>query len=78
MSQQQISVGNQAVFMLKPKLHFGVARSDKFIPQMFGSSEIAESSDALESFDLDRYPNGLKVTLKEGADGRFTFTGENI
>ena len=62
MSQQQISVGHQA---------------DKFIPQMLGSSEIAELSDALPvSFDLGYYPNKLKITLKEGTDGRFTFIGE--
>ena len=78
MYQGQIPVGDQAVFVLKPILHFGVTRSDKFIPQMFKSSEIAEATDAQESFDLSNYPNGMKVTLKESADGRYTFKGENI
>lgn len=71
-TQPQISVGDQAMIVLKPILYFGVTRLDSSIPRMFKSSEIAEITDALTSFDLSNYPNGLKVILKENADEKFT------
>ena len=78
MTQLQTLIGEQAMFVLEAILYFGVTRSDKFISQMFRSSEIAEICNALESFDLSNHPNGLKVILKESTDGRFTITGENM
>ena len=80
MTQRQVPIGDQAVFILEPILYIGVVQSDKFISawQIFTNSEIAEMTDALASFDLRTYPNGLKVLLKESADGKFTIIGESM
>ena len=76
----QTPVGEQALFVVEPILYFGIVQSKRFISksQKYRSSEIEEMCEALEDFDLRNYPNGLKVTLKESTDGRFTLTGENM
>ena len=59
--------------MLKPKLYFGVVRN-RVVSQVFDDLEITSF---LKMFDLDDYPNGLKVTLskKKGGGGQYEFTG---
>ena len=76
----QVLVGEQASFLLEPILYFGIVQSGMFISksQMFKSPEIEGMCEALESFDLGKYPNGLKVILKESADGKFIIIGENL
>jgi hypothetical protein len=66
--------------LLEPVLYFGVVQSGMFISksQMFKSSEIEGMCEALASFDLGKYPNGLKVILKGDDDGRVTIIGEDM
>ena len=71
--QEGVHVGDQADFMLQPKLFFGVVRN-MHVGQTFKSLEITQS---LTPFDLSEYPNGLKVTLnEEKSGGAYTFIGE--
>ena len=73
--QEGVHVGDQADFMLQPKLFFGVVRN-MHVGQTFKSLEIAQS---LTPFDLSEYPNGLKVTLnEEKSGGAYAFTGETM
>lgn len=76
----EVLVGEEASFVLEPILYFGIVRSGTFIGkfQMFKSAEIEGMCEALESFDLSSHPNGLKVILKQSADGKFTIIGENM
>ena len=71
--QEGVHVGDQADFMLQPKLFFGVVRN-MHVGQTFKSLEFTQS---LTPFDLSEYPNGLKVILKqEASGGAYTFIGE--
>jgi len=73
--QEGVHVGDQADFMLQPKLFFGVVRN-MHVGQTFKSLEITQS---LTCFDLSEYPNGLKVKLQEElSGGAYTFIGETM
>ena len=73
--QQGVHVGDQANFMLQPKLFFGVVRNMQ-VGEIFKSLEITQS---LTSFDLSEYPNGLQVKLQEElSGGAYTFVGETM
>lgn len=73
--QENVHVGDQADFMLQPKLYFGIVRNMQ-VGQTFKSLEITQSH---TEFDLSKYPNGLKVTLTEEASGgAYSFTGESL
>ena len=73
--QPDLHVGNQMVFMLKPKLYFGVVRN-MHVGDTFTSLEITTS---LTEFDLSNYPHGLEVTLnEEPGGGKYSFSGKSM
>lgn len=73
--QQGVVVGDQALFVLEPKLFFGVSRN-KHVGDTFTSYEITQN---FTEFDLNDYPNGLKVTLtQEAGGGMYKFAGVPI
>ena len=63
--EKSVHVGNQADFMLKPKLCFGVARNIN-VGDTFTDCEITST---YTEFDLSNFPNGLQVTLTEQSGG---------
>jgi dynein heavy chain 1 len=70
-TQQDVHVGDQVDFMLKPKIYFAVVRN-MHVGEVFTSLEITSSN---TEFDLSDYPNGIKVTLSEASSGgKYTFT----
>ena len=63
------------VFMLKPKLYFGVVRN-MHVGDTFTSLEITTS---LTEFDLSNYPHGIEVTLnEEPGGGKYSFSGKSM
>ena len=73
--QENVHVGDQADFMLQPRLFFGVVRNMQ-VGDTFKSLEITQSH---TEFDLSKYTNGLKVTLTEElSGGAYTFTGQPL
>ena len=74
-TQQDVHVGDQVTFELKPKLYFGVVRNMQ-IGEVFQSLEITS---ALTEFDLSDYPNGLYISqTQEPGGGAYTFTGKHL
>lgn len=71
--QPDIRVGCQAYFLLQPKLYFAVVRN-MMVGDIFTSMEITSIP---QEFDLNKYPNGMIVTVSEKAidfGGQYTFT----
>ena len=74
-TQEDVHIGDQVDFMLKPQLFFAVVRN-MHVGQVFTSLEITSS---LTPFDLSDYPNGIIVTLNEApAGGEYTFTASKM
>jgi dynein heavy chain 1 len=74
-TQEDVHVGDQADFMLKPKLFFAVVRN-MHVGKVFTSLEITSFN---KEFDLSNYPNGIVVTLNEApSGGKYTFTASQM
>lgn len=73
--QQDVHEGEQAVFLLQPKLYFGITH-DMQEGDIFTSLEAMEQC---ELFDLSQFQEGLQVTLTEDpVAGKYTFTGQSL
>ena len=71
--EQDVNVGDQVDFMLKPTLYFAVDRN-KTVRATFTSVDISQ---CFTPFDLSSYQNGLKVTLiQEASGGKYVFNGD--
>jgi dynein heavy chain 1 len=71
-TQEDVHVGDQADFMLKPKIIFAVV-NNMHVGEVFTSLNIITSSHT--EIDLSDYPNGIVVTLNESpSGGEYVFT----
>ena len=73
LTSDQVHVGDQAVFLIKPILFFAIARKFK-TGEKFNSLEVMSRK---EMFDLSEYQNGMNITLtEEPGGGKYVFTAE--
>ena len=71
--EQDVNVGDQVDFMLKPTLYFAVDKN-KTVRATFTCVEISQ---CFTPFDLSSYQNGLNVILtQETSGGRYLFKGD--
>ena len=74
LTQPDVHIGDQVVFIMKPVLFFSIVRNVS-VGHVFSSLEIMSS---MQEFDLRDFPDGMEVTLdEEPTGGRYTFTAVN-
>ncbi len=74
LTQPDVHVGDQVVFIMKPVLFFSIVRNVS-VGQIFSSLEIMS---CLQEFDLNNFPDGMEVTLdEEPTGGRYSFSAIN-
>ena len=73
LTSDQVHVGDQAVFLIKPILFFTIARKFK-TGEKFKSLEVMSRK---EMFDLSKFQTGMNITLtEEPGGGKYVFTAE--
>ena len=75
LSEKGVRVGSQAHMMLKPMLYFGIV-----METVAGETpNTLQTASSLTEFDLNNFPNGLVVTLKEEpGSGQYKFSGASM
>ena len=74
LTQSNIHIGDQVVFIIKPVLFFGIVRNVS-VGQVFTSLEIMS---CLQEFELADFPDGMEVILdEEPTGGKYSFSATN-
>ena len=73
LTRDEVHVGDQAVFLIKPLLFFAIASNFK-TGEKFSSIEVMSRK---EMFDLSKFQNGMDIILtEEPGGGKYVFTAD--